>query len=242
MRKSLVINKRTILGALPLTAAMMLYVGANKLTTAANAIMLQYTSPVFTLIISAIFTHTRIKKRDIAVMLMAMAGIGLFFVEKVSLGGMAGNILALLSGVSFAFMYYFSSTYGEEAMHALILGNILCFIIGFPFVFTQHTQFTLISSLTLVGMGILQLGVPGILFSSLMKHTTPFKGVIITMVEPLLNPVWVFIGVGEVPGMLAIVGGLIVIAAIVVNIWQGRSLRQASVSGLATMNIDNKNY
>ena len=220
MRKKIIINRRTVLGALPLTVAMILFIVANKLTTAANAIMLEYTSPVFTLIISALALRTRIHKREIFVVVMAMAGISLFFIEKVSVGGMLGNVLALLSGVSYAGMYFFSSTYGDEAMHAIILGHLFCFMIGLPFIFTEHTQFSFASAGAVIAMGIFQLGLPCILFASLMKHTTPFKGVIITMVEPLLNPVWVYFGTGEIPGVLAIIGGAVVIGAIIVNIKQ----------------------
>jgi drug/metabolite transporter (DMT)-like permease len=218
MRKKIIINKRTVFGALPLTIGMCLFIMANKLTTAANAIMLEYTSPVLTLVISAILTHSRIKKREILVVTIAMVGIALFFVEKASAGGMLGNILALVAGMSYAVMYYFNATYGKEAMHSMVLGHIFCFLIGLPFVFTEQLQITWVSAGTIVLMGVFQLGIPSILFASLMKHTTPFKGVIITMIEPLINPVWVLIFAGEVPSVLAVIGGLIVIAAIVINI------------------------
>lgn len=218
MRKKIRINKRTLIGGALSAMAMLLFVSANKLTTAANAIMLEYTSPVFALIITAVAARTKIKKRELFVVLMAMAGISLFFMEKLGPGGMAGNILALLSGVCYAGVYYFSSAYGEEAMHAMLLGHFFTFLIGLPFCFTQTMSFTLMNTGAILFLGIFQIGIPSILFSSIMKYTTPVYGAILTMLEPVLNPVWVFLGTGEIPGTLAFVGGVIVILSIFLNI------------------------
>jgi drug/metabolite transporter (DMT)-like permease len=214
-------NKRTIAGGIFLGLCLTAFVAANKLTTSANAIMLQYTSPIFTLVLSALILKTSIKKSDIAIMLMAMGGIALFFFEKLTAGGMAGNLLALFSGISYSFVYILCSRFGDDAIHGLFLGNMLSFVIGLPFIIADPPSFTATSAAALVGMGIFQLGLPYVIFGEVMRYSTPFDATIITMIEPLLNPVWVFAFTGETPGALAITGGVIVLAAIVVKAWLG---------------------
>lgn len=215
--KKIRFNKRTVTCGIFMGFCLAAFVTANKLTTSANAIMLQYTSPIFTLVITALFFRSKVKKSDILIVVLAMGGIALFFFGKLSSSGMAGNLLALFSGFTYACVYIFSSAYGDDAIHGILLGHLLCFLIGLPFIIADPPALSAVSVASLAGMGIFQLGLPYIIFSEVMRYSTAFDATIITMIEPLLNPLWVFVGTGETPGVLAIIGGIVVLFAILLK-------------------------
>ncbi|MGI6084668.1 MAG: DMT family transporter, partial [Acetivibrionales bacterium] len=131
-------------------------------------------------------------------------------------GRLAGNIFGLLSGVSYAlFTVFMRMQKNESPIESVILGNLISAIIGLPFIFMAVPDTK--GWLFLVILGVIQLGIPYILYSEAIKNATALEASIITMIEPILNPIWVILIIGEIPGILSIIGGFIVIATVVIR-------------------------
>ena len=210
------LNRRSILSGISLALTMTLFSLANKMTTAANAIVLQFTDPIWILLISAVVFRKKIRKADIIVVTLTFFGIALFFADGLSAGNIPGNLLALASGLTFA-LYYISlgESSERERMNAVLVGHELTFLIGLPFVFmTDPACITLQSDLFIVILGIFQLGIPYVLLAHASGRCPPLVCSLLGALEPLLNPVWVALFDGEMPGLLALIGGVIVIASI----------------------------
>jgi drug/metabolite transporter (DMT)-like permease len=194
----------------------LLFVSATKLTTAANAILLQYTAPVWVALFSAIVTKEKLTRLDIISVITVCIGMAVFFIDSVSAGGMTGNIIAVLSGMAFAGVALsMRAQHGASTRESILLGNVLTAVVCLPFMesFSPTTD-TVVRILLL---GVLQLGVSYILYSWALAHVRAIEAVLITMIEPLLNPVWVIIGMGEVPTWTTAVGGAIVIGVVAVR-------------------------
>jgi drug/metabolite transporter (DMT)-like permease len=201
-------------GALAYAATVTLFVIANKLTTAANAILLQYTAPVYTALLGAWLLKEKTSKLDWLTIALVMGGMGLFFVDKLSLGNIAGNICAILSGVTFgATAVLLRKQKDGSPLESVILGNILTALIGLPFMLQSAPAGTF-SWLCLIILGVFQLGISYILYALAIRHVTALEAILIPIIEPILNPLWVFLVMGEAPGVWALVGGLIVLVSI----------------------------
>ncbi len=215
MRKPrITFNRPVIMGALALSATTVLFVNANKLTTAANAIVLQYTAPIFVLVISIMFFKKRARLMDIAAVTVVFFGMALFFFDQLKPDAMLGNILACLSGITFAGVFLINNSPGAKPEEAVLLGHLINVVIGLPFVITNVT-FEPAAWGAVALLGIFQLGLAYVLFTIGIKLTTPISASLICTLEPLLNPVWVFLLYGEAPGVWALAGGIVVIATVV---------------------------
>lgn len=202
--------------ALAYSGTVILFVMANKTTTAANAILLQYTAPIYVAIFGALFLKEKTKLFDWIIIMIVLGGMALFFLDNLSTSGILGNILAAGSGVCFGFLAIFMRMQKDGSpLESVLLGNILTAIIGIPFMFSS--TITTDGLLMLLIMGVVQLGIPYILYSMAIKHVTALEAILIPIIEPILNPVWVFILIGEIPGPWAIVGGVIVVSAVTVR-------------------------
>lgn len=209
--------RSSICAGISLGVSFLCFVSANKLTTAANAIVLQYTSPIFILIISALFLHQQIKKREAAVVCAAAAGILLFFLDQLSPGNIAGNFLGILAGFFLSIMFVLIGLAGNNdsiRMSGILFAHIFTALVGIPVgaVFTASISTREICLILI--LGIFQLGIPYILYAIAAKDCSPLACSLIGMLEPLLNPVWVFLFDGESPGPFALAGAAIVIAAV----------------------------
>ena len=194
------------------------FVLANKLTTAANAIVLQYTCPVFVLLFSALLFGQKISRRDAVAVAVVLAGIALFFLDELEIGYLAGNCVAITAGATMALMYLFMPRCGEdERMGGMLLGHLFTAAVGIPFSIATHAPVTASAVWCLLALGVLQLGVPYILYVLSTRHCPPLANCLLGAVEPLLNPVWVAIFDGVLPGIFALIGGVIVIGA--VTLW-----------------------
>ena len=218
-------------GALSYAATMLLFVAATKNTTAANAILIQYTAPIYVALLSAWLLKEKVKLLDWLTIVIALGGMVLFFIDDINMKGVFGNILAAFSGVAFGLFAVFMRMQKDGSpIGSVVLGNILSAVIGIPFVFRDMPDQK--GWLCLVILGVVQLGLPYILYSKAIKHVTALEASLIPIIEPILNPVWVFLLLGEKPGNWAFAGGIIVIAAItgrcVIAI---RSSQGPSVSG-----------
>lgn len=203
-------------GAVSYSATVILFVCATKMTTAANAILLQYTAPVYVAVFGALLLKEKTKIYDWITIAVTFCGMAMFFVDKLQASGFMGNILAALAGVSFAFTAIFSRMQKDESpMVSIFLGNILTALIGLPFMFRSVPDTT--GWIGLLLLGVFQLGIPYMLYSLAVKHVTALEVILIPVIEPLLNPVWVFLLVGETPGYWALVGGAIVVISVTIR-------------------------
>ncbi len=207
-------SKAQMLGALGNAGAIILYVIALKMTTAANAIMLQYTSPIHVAILSTIFLKERARWFDWGAIVLVLGGMSLFFVGGISPGNMIGNLFAIASGVCLAIMIV-ALRHQKDAspVESILLGNLIAVIFSIPFVATAGIP-DFKSIIGLVLLGVFQLGISYIFFAESMKHATAMEGALIPIIEPLLNPVWVLLFIGERPSGFALIGAAIVILTI----------------------------
>ncbi|NLU35844.1 MAG: DMT family transporter [Clostridiales bacterium] len=189
------------------------FVLANKYTTAANAILIQYTAPIYVALFSGWLLKEKVTRLDWITIAVVFCGMILFFLDDLDTRGLAGNIFALISGVGFGFFPIFMRMQKNGSpIESVILGNLTAALAGIPFIFAAAP--TAMEWFYLVILGVFQLGISYILFSHAIKHTAALEATLITMIEPILNPIWVLIFLGEKPGAHAIIGGIIVISAI----------------------------
>ncbi|MHB1314253.1 MAG: DMT family transporter [Christensenellales bacterium] len=208
------LSPAVILGGLCMSATTILFVFANKLTTAANAIVLQYTAPVFVVIFSVLFLKKRLKALDVLAVLIVFAGIALFFFDRLQEGAMLGNTLAALAGVTFSGVFMVNKMPGAKPEESVLLGHLINTVAALPFI-AAHLTFEPVAWLSIAILGIFQLGIAYVLFSIGIKHTPPITASLIAALEPLLNPVWVLLATGETPGVFALFGGAVVLVTIV---------------------------
>lgn len=209
--------RSSLCAGISLGVSFLCFVSANKLTTAANAIVLQYTSPIFILIISALFLHQQIKKREAAVVCAAAAGICLFFLDQLSPGNIAGNFLGILAGFFLSIMFVLIGLAGNNdsiRMSGILFAHIFTALIGIPVGASFTASISTREICLILILGIFQLGIPYIFYAIAAKDCSPLACSLIGMLEPLLNPVWVFLLDGEAPGPFALAGAAIVIAAV----------------------------
>lgn len=219
-RLNFIFNKQTVLAGALMGVTMLSFVFANKLTTAANAIVLQFTAPVFILIISALFLHERFCKADIIAVILTLGGISLFFLDQLTPGNLLGNILAVVAGLGMAGMFITTARGENESarMSAILLGHGFTALVGLPMLLVFPIQeFAWLPVVSILVLGVVQLGIPYILYGLALGQCPPLMCSLLSAVEPMLNPVWVLIFDGEAPGMWALVGGVVVIATI--TIW-----------------------
>lgn len=211
------IDMRTVLIGLCVSGTSILFLIANRLTTAANAIVLQYTSPVFLVVLSMLIFRRRYRAADYVTVIITVCGIALFFFDQLTPGGMLGNILALIDGVTMGGVYLFTGESDEERrLSGIFLGLAVTTAVGIPFTVAYPPEVTVTSVLAVIAMGVLQLGLPYALYSIAVKHCPTLACTLIASLEIILSPVWVWIFLGEMPGMFAILGSVVVVATITV--------------------------
>jgi drug/metabolite transporter (DMT)-like permease len=216
-------------GALAYAGTTILFVTANKLTTAANAILLQYTAPVWIALFGAWFLGERATRADWFTIVVVFSGMALFFCDDLRFAGFAGNLVALASGVAFASMTLLLRKQKDtSAEESIFLGNLLAGAIGIPFMFSAHSIPSVRGWIALALLGVVQLGLSYLLYARAIRHVTALEAVLIPVIEPILNPVWVLLVIGERPGPLSLLGGVIVLSAVTVRTLH--SLRTAPVT------------
>ena len=213
-KKVLKVNKLAILNAVFYATVLTLFVIATKTTTAANAIFLQSTAPIYVLIFEPIINKTKWEPINIITIAVCFIGMILFFLGELSPGHLEGNIVALLAGVAFAaFFLGMRKNDKEYQQSAIFYGNIIVAVICIPFILELET--ISFNDLWMVSfLGVFQIAAAYAIFTYGIKRILAVEASIISMLEPVLNPVWVFLGYGEVPTTFAIIGGLIIISAI----------------------------
>lgn len=199
-------------------ATMLLFVSANKTTTATNAIVLQYFAPISTVFISALLLKERARVEHIVALPLVVGGMILMFLDELGGGRLIGNVLAFMSAITFSFYFVFMRMQKDGSpLESILLSHWLtaavCILLSFFFPLPYVTSKALGA---IAVLGVVQIGLSAILLSIAIKRVSAVQANLIAVIEPVFNPVWVFLAIGEAPGTNALIGGAIIIVAVTV--------------------------
>jgi len=203
------------------SGALTAFVWANKLTTAANAIVLQYTAPIFVFIFLHFWVREKIRKKDLQTLVWGMAGVAVIFFGSRDQPDFSGVSIALLSG--FLFSVYMTSLRCLKNFDAAILvfsSNLICVLLLFFFVWSD-LSLSFLQLVLLAVMGVVQLGLPYFLFSKAVESVPVQEASLIVLIEPVLNPLWVALVVGEIPLWPTILGGAMILFGLALRYFKG---------------------
>lgn len=207
-----------LLAAFCNAGTMILFVYANKLTTSANAILLQYGAPLYVAIFAWILLKERPRWEHWVGLVMILGGMTLFFREKVSPGDSLGNLLAILSGFTFAFYAIFMRMQkAGSPVESILLSHLLVFLFSLPSILSNLPVLSTTGWASLLVLGVLQIGLSSVLFARGIKGITTIQAMLITTLEPILNPLWVFLVLGETPSRNALIGGGMIVLAVTLS-------------------------
>ena len=213
------ITKTNLMSALCLSATTILFVFANKLTTAAAAILLQFSAPIFIILMQLVFYKMKPKRAEVIAAAVTIGGMLLFFADRIEVGNMLGNLLAIGSGITFAGVFVCNKRPDTDTQQSLFLGFLINAVVGLPFVFFEATADPVAWG-AVIFLGIVQVGLAYVFFSLGIKRTSALLACLITAAEPVLNPIWVAIATGEKPGPFALAGGVVIVVTVVTyNVW-----------------------
>ncbi len=224
-------NWRTLVVGAGYATTLILYVTANKLTTAANTIFLQSTAPLYILLLGPWLLREPIRRRDLAFMAAIALGLAAFFVGREAPVATApdpvlGNILALLAGVFWALTvmglrWIGSRTSAPEgaAAASVVVGNVLAFLVAIPFAFPAAGHGTA-DWLIVIYLGVFQIALAYVFVTAALREIPAFEASLIMLIEPALNPLWAWMVHGETPGPWAVAGGTLILAATVFKTWR----------------------
>jgi drug/metabolite transporter (DMT)-like permease len=202
-----------IAGAVLYAACMISFVSANKLTTAANAILLQYTAPLWVAAFGWMFLKEKAGIVDWVTIAVVLGGMVLFFVDRLSLGGMQGNLLSIASGIFFGgSIVAFRAQKDGSPLESILLSHGLTVLVSLPFLWQGRP--TLAGWGGLAFLGVFQIGISSLLLSYGVKRVTALQSILTAVLEPIFNPLWVFLVLGELPGPRALIGGAIILVAV----------------------------
>lgn len=213
-------------------ATMILFVAANKTTTAANAILLQYVAPVFTAFIGAALLKERTRIEHWVSILFVAAGMLIMFMNNLGGGRIMGNMFALASAATFSFYFIFMRMQKDGSpLESVLLSHWItagiCLAVSF---FLPVPHITSKSAGAVLVLGIIQIGIPSILIAAAIRRITAITANLIAVIEPVFNPLWVFLVLGEAPGINTVIGGAVILLAVtgvsLMSAWRGLSLKQ----------------
>lgn len=203
--------------AVAYAACTITFVAATKLTTAANAILLQYTAPIYVALLGAWLLKERTSLADWVTIAVTLGGMALFFADELAPAGALGNAIAILSGACFAVMtLLFRLQKDGSPVESAILGNLLAGVVGLP-AMIDAPALTPTAGGALVALGVVQLGLSYYLYVRAIRHVTALEAVLVPVIEPILNPLWALLVNGEKPGPWALAGGSVVLTAVTVR-------------------------
>jgi drug/metabolite transporter (DMT)-like permease len=209
-------NRWQLLGAGASILTQFLFITSTKLTTAANAIFLQYTAPIYVVLLGFWLLREKPSRTDYVSMFIIFLGLLFFFGDKLSTGGFYGNLLAILSGVTSAVMMIsFRAQKDGSPEESFLIGSLVTAILGAPFVLQE--TWTVNNWLVIAFLGIFQIGLAFIFFTRAIKHIPALEANLVGTLEPVLNPLWVFLFLGESMGAFALIGGLIVLGGVILS-------------------------
>ena len=212
-KQKLVINKTTIFGAVLVMLNMVTYVLANKLTTAANTIVLEYTAPVYIIIFNMIFLKQKPTKLKIFTVLFVLIGIVLVMAGSIGVGGMLGNVVAAMNGVIYALSMMNNDFEGGDSVSSTLMGHLMCMLVGLPSLINE-TNFSTNVLVYIVILGIFQAGLGYLMMALSTKYTDPLTVSLVAYIEPILNPIWVLVFYNEKISLLSVIGIVTVLSTI----------------------------
>lgn len=210
MRHKIVINKVVILGAVCNLLMNLTFVMATKLTSAANAIVLQFTEPIFLLLFLWVIWKHKPDKKAVITCALVFGGILCFFFDEITLDGQIGNILAIVSGALYALVFLIKKMKNADFESSIMISQLTSFIIFIPWYF-KETDFTPTNFLLIIILGVVQMGLGYVLLAKGLGKVTPVSASLTSTIEPILNPIWVALFYGEMVTFIAIAGAAIVI-------------------------------
>ncbi len=212
----------TLAAALAYAGLLAFFVAGTKLTTAANVIFLQFTAPIYLVFLEPWVFRRRLAPRDVCAVGLCLAGISCFFVGRLEAGRLEGNLLGLGSGLCLALFTLLMKWKREkdpatDPIGAVVLGNFLVALLFAPFAL-PGLRATPLQAAGLLYLGVFQIGIAYILFNAGIGRLTATAALVVATLEAVLNPVWVFLGIGERPSAWALLGGAVVLGVIT---WYG---------------------
>jgi drug/metabolite transporter (DMT)-like permease len=202
-----------VTGACAFATTMITFVLATKMTTAANAVLLQYTAAAWVALFSAWFLKEKPARSDWFTILLVSGGMIMFFMDRLTATGIVGNLFGIASGFSFAWVILLTRRQQDTSpFTSIFLGNVLTVLVCIPFMFQKMPDFH--GWVGLVLLGVVQMGAAYILFGISTRYINALDAAIILLIEPIMNPVWTFLAIGEVPGPMAVVGGIVILASV----------------------------
>ena len=211
----LVVNRTVLIGAAAITGTNILYCLANKLTTAGNTIILQFTMPIWVMIISALLFKKKPGRLDIVAAVFVFAGVVCFFVDSLSSGHLLGDALALLSGIFYAGVFLMNAGKDSDPLSSVLIGMVLNVLTGLPFFIRQQpfADGPRVWGLIVI-LGVFQLGLSYVFLTKGLAITPPITASLISGIEPVLNPLLVAVVYGEILTPLSLVGAAIVFISV----------------------------
>ena len=213
-RHPLKTNRWVLLGGLFVFSCNALFSVANKMTTAANTIVLQFTAPIFVLLFTIVFFKKKPTGLDLITCLCVFGGILFFFLDSLEAGNMMGNLLALISGVAYAGVFMMNELPDGDAISSVFWGDVFSAVVGLPFLL-RETQFPAGGMISLIVLGVFQVAVAYIFLTEGLKTTPPVTASLVSGIEPVLNPVLVAVFYHEYIGPKALVGAVIVVGSVI---------------------------
>jgi DME family drug/metabolite transporter len=205
-------SRRVLLVSVSYAFTVILFVLATKLTTAANAIFIQDTAPLWVLLLSPWLLKEHPTRGELLAIPLYAIGLGLFFLDELTAGQVTGNLVALVSGIAFGLSILGLRLLRHEGPAALVWGNVLAAAIALPF-WPSGPSADAVDLALLLYLGVFQLGLAYLLFSRGVTGTPAIEASLLALLEPVLNPIWTFLFAGETPGPWAVVGGAVVLLA-----------------------------
>ena len=205
-------------GAIVYAGTIITFVIAVKITTAANAIILQYSAPVWAALLGWWLIKEKPHWEQWGAMVLVFVGLIIFLRNGLASGALLGDGLATLSGIFFAANCVFLRMMKDgNPRDCLLLSHAICAFIGIPFIFIYPPTMTVPSLLSVIYMGVVQLGLASIIYAYGIKRISAVQAMLTATLEPICSPIWVFLIIGEKPSILALLGGGIIIAAVVIS-------------------------
>ena len=202
-----------------ISAVFITFISAMRLTAAANVVALQQSNIAFIILFLYLVFRQKPSKRDVIVVIAAFIGITMFFFDSFDLGRLWGNIIAIISGMACAAMFLYNSRVKAESDHisALVLGHAITFIVGFGFVIARPPELNMTTVSAILALGFVQQAAALVLYAKAIRVCSPLSCSLISMLQLPLNPLLVYLVVGEIPSVFAIIGGTVILLVVVLN-------------------------
>ncbi len=208
----MVINRVVILGAICNLLMNLTFAMATKLTSAANAIVLQFTEPIFLILLLWIFWKQKPDWKATVTCVFVFGGILCFFFDQLTLNGQIGNILAILSGILYAMVFLMKKVKDANFESSILLSQVVSFIIFIPS-YMKETDYTPRNFILVIILGVVQMGLGYVFLAKGLEKVSPISASLTSTIEPILNPIWAALFYGEMISAIAIIGAIIVIVS-----------------------------